>query len=82
VQAGFLTSGCGPLTNTFGSRPGVERRISRQHFVQFEDVRGDGMEDVEDVAIAKRLRRMLRHGASDIVEQGRRVRSIAAILRS
>src|SRR5216684_9256071 len=77
VHAGFLTSRCGSLTNTFGSRPGVERRISRQHSVQIEDVSGDGI----DIVIAKRFRRMLRHGAADLAAD-LVVWPIAAILRS
>src|SRR5512140_1169011 len=54
--------------------PGVKRRIGRKQAVQVEDIGGDRV----DVVIAQRLRRVLRHGAADIIEQGRRVGPEAA----
>src|SRR5258705_1559752 len=55
-------------------RPGVERRVSRKQTVQIKDIGRDCI----DVIVAERLRRVLRHGAADIIEQGRRVWPIAA----
>src|ERR1700754_4416903 len=57
-----------------GKRPGIERRVCRQQAVETEDVGGDRI----DVIVAQRLRCVLRHGATDVIEQGRRVWPIAA----
>src|SRR5258706_14870535 len=55
-------------------RLGIERGLRRQQSVQIEDVSRNRI----DIVIAQRLRRVLRHGAADIIEQRRRVGPIAA----
>src|SRR5258708_37556651 len=55
-------------------RFGVGRRIRRKQPVQIEDVGGDRI----DVLVTERLWCVLRHGAADIIEQGRGVGPIAA----
>ena len=81
MQAGFLTSGLGSPTNMlrFGILIAASVLASSvasagKQSVQIENVGGDRV----DVLVAERLRRVLRHGAADIVEQRRRIGPIAA----
>ena len=49
-------------------------RVGGNEAVEIEDVGGHRI----DIVVAQRLRRVLRHRAADIVEQGRRIRPVAA----
>src|SRR5258705_523752 len=57
-----------------GKRLGIKRRIRRQQAVEAKNI---GRHCI-NVVVAERLRRVLRHGAADVIEQRRRVLPIAS----
>src|SRR4029077_11203782 len=57
-----------------GKRPCVYRRVRGKQTIQMEDVRRNRI----NIFVTQGLRRVLRHGAADIIEQGRSIRPIAA----